>query len=66
MPRKGFTTISFHESVCDKMGLSAKKVSYLLEQRLEESKKLRKIAEKITKVPESVRVYTVPTMERES
>ena len=57
MPKNGAKSITINEKVFDKMNLSSQKVSYFLEMSLEESKKLRKFASQITKVPETVRVY---------
>lgn len=51
-------SITIKKKVAEKMGLSTEKVMYLLEQSLKEKESLRKLAFKITKVPETVRVYS--------
>ena len=57
MPGKGGKSITINEKVFKKMGLTSQKVTYEIEKRLEEQETLRKFASKITKVPETVRVY---------
>lgn len=58
MPSSNHKSITLRKIVFDKMGLSSEKVSYLIEERLKEKEALRRFASKITKVPETVRVYS--------
>lgn len=53
-------TITINTTVCKKMKLSGSKVAYELEKHLVEQEKLRRFASKITKVPDTVRVYSTP------
>jgi hypothetical protein len=68
MPAKhsGFKTITFKEEVARRYNLTAAKLSYQLVLAAEEKQHLRNLAEKITKWPETVRIYTNPFMEKES
>ncbi len=58
MPGKRHKSITINDKVISKMGLTAQKVSYNLEKYLEEKETLGKFALKITKMPETVHVYT--------
>ena len=68
MPYKnsGFKTITFKEHVARRYNLTSAKLSFKLVQAAEDKQHLRNLAEKITNVPETVRVYSVPYMEKES
>jgi len=55
-------TITLNTTVCKKMNLSSAKVAYNLEKLLQEKEQLHKFALKITKVPETVQVYSNPNM----
>ncbi len=57
MPRGKYKSITINQKTLEKMGLSSGKVTYELEKRLEEQAELQSFALKITKVPQSVRVY---------
>lgn len=64
MPREKFKSITVNEIVYKRLDLSSSKVHYLLKLSLDDSKKLRRLAAKITLVPETVRVYTNPMMKK--
>jgi len=68
MPAKhsGFKTITFKENIARRYNLTSAKLSFQLVLAAEEKHHLRNLAMKITKWPESVRVYTNPFMEKES
>lgn len=66
MPSGNHKSITINKLVFDKWNLSSQKVTYELEKRLEEKEKLKRFASKITKVPETVRVYSNPNMERKN
>ena len=68
MPYKnsGFRTITFKEKVAKKYNLTSALLSYKLVKAAEERAQLQKFASKITKYPESVRVYTNPYIEEEN
>ncbi len=59
MPQKGSKSITFNGKVVDKMKLSSQKVTYEIEKYLEEKESLRRFANKITKAPDTVRVYSL-------
>jgi len=68
MPTKhsGFRTITFKENIARRYNLTSAKLSFQLVLAAEEKQHLRNLAEKITKWPETVRVYTNPYIEKES
>jgi len=64
MPGKGFKSLTVRDTVYENLHLDTKTVENNLNKILDEKKKLRKFASKITKYPETVRVYTNPFMEK--
>ena len=68
MPAKqsGFKTITFKEGVARRYNLTSAKLSFQLVLAAEEKQHLRNLAEKITKWPQTVQVYTNPFIEKES
>ena len=68
MPAKqsGFKTITFKENIARRYNLTAAKLSFQLVLAAEEKDHLRNLAVKITKWPETVRVYTNPYIEKKS
>lgn len=66
MPGKNYKSLTVNKKVYDRFDLTSEKVSYLLKLSLEEKEKLQKIALKIKKYPETMRVYTVPWMTKKS
>lgn len=67
MPYKGsgFKTITFKEHVARKYNLTSAKLSFKLVEAAEDRQHLRNLAEKITKVPDTVRIYSIPYMGKE-
>ena len=59
-------TINFNKIVIEKMNLTPSKVSYFIETYFKEKKKLRNFASKITIIPETVQVYSIPNIQKES
>ncbi len=58
-------SITINTLIYDKMHLSSSKVRYELEKYTKEKEQLQKFAAKITKVPETVRVYVDPNLVKE-
>ena len=63
MPKKNFKSITVSQTTFDRLNLPKMSANYQLALALEESEKLQKFASKITKVPKTVRVYTIPNLE---
>jgi len=58
-------SITLKEELIKKLGLNSTNLSAIFYGRMEEKKKLRAFAEKITKTPDTVRVYTPLTEKKE-
>ena len=64
MPLPGFKNITLKENFVNESELTTSKMTYLLDAYWEEQEKLKKFALKITKIPETVRVYSNPLMKK--
>lgn len=60
MPAKGFKSVTVRDVVYENLNLDTKTVEKNLNKILDEKEKLQKFASKITKYPQTVRVYTNP------
>lgn len=51
-------TITIRERTFESLGIEPKDVNIMMLKEIEEQEKLKRFAQKIKKIPESVRVYT--------
>lgn len=65
MPKGKFKSITMSKHVVENLDLTCEKANYQLKKILEEKEKLQRFASQITKVPETVRVYSNPLMEKQ-
>jgi len=63
MPKKNFKSITVSQLTFDRLNIPKMSANDQLKVALEEREKLQKFALKITKLPDTVRVYTVPHLE---
>jgi len=63
MPKKNFKSITVSQLTFDRLNIPKISANDQLKVALEEREKLQKFALKITKLPETVRVYTIPNLE---
>ncbi|MEE9339556.1 MAG: hypothetical protein V3U87_15895 [Methylococcaceae bacterium] len=63
MPKKNFKSITVSQTTFNRLNLPKISANYQLALALEEREKLQKFALKITKLPGTVRVYTIPNLE---
>jgi len=63
MPKKNFKSITVSQTTFNRLNLPKISANDQLKLALEESEKLQKFALKITKLPETVRVYTISNLE---
>ena len=63
MPKKNFKSITVSQTTFERLNIPKISVNDQLKLALEESEKLQKFASKITKLPKTVRVYTIPNLE---
>ena len=64
MPKKNFKSITVSQTTFDRLNIPKMSANDQLKLALEESEKLQKFALKITKLPETVRVYTILQMSK--
>ncbi len=63
MPKKNFKSITVSQITFDRLNIPKMSANDQLKVALEEREKLQKFALKITKLPGTVRVYTIPNLE---
>jgi len=63
MPKKNFKSITVSQTTFERLNIPEISANYQLQLALEEREKLQKFASKITKLPKTVRVYTIPNLE---
>ncbi len=63
MPKKNFKSITVSQTTFERLNIPKISANYQLQLALEEREKLQKFASKITKLPKTVRVYTIPNLE---
>ncbi len=63
MPKKNFKSITVSQTTFERLNIPKISANDQLKLALEESEKLQKFASKITKLPKTVRVYTIPNVE---
>ena len=63
MPKKNFKSITVSQTTFNRLNLPKISANDQLKLALEEREKLQKFALKITKLPKTVRVYTIPNLE---
>lgn len=63
MPKKNFKSITVSQTTFNRLNLPKISANDQLKFALEEREKLQKFALKITKLPKTVRVYTIPNLE---
>ncbi len=65
MPKKNFKSITVSQTTFDRLNLPKMSANDQLKVALEEREKLQKFALKITTLPETIRIYTIPNLESE-
>jgi len=63
MPKKNFKSITVSQTTFNRLNLPKISANDQLKLALEEREKLQKFASKITKLPETIQVYTIPNLE---
>lgn len=63
MPKKNFKSITVSLTTFERLNIPKMSSNDQLKLALEEREKLQKFALKITKLPEIIRVYTIPNLE---
>jgi len=63
MPKKNFKSITVSQITFDRLNIPKMSANDQLKLALEEKEKLQKFALKITKLPETIRSYTISNLE---